>query len=63
MTPWPVRQTYDLVVVGRRLGFDLFVVGRRLAMILLAAAAYCAVVGLLVRSFGIRAISRGMPRP
>ena len=58
MTPWPVRQTFDLVVVGRRLGFDLVVVGRRLAL-LLAVAAYCAAVGLLVRTFEIRVISRG----
>ena len=48
MTPWPVRQTYDLVVIGRRLGFDL-VVGRRLGEMLLAVAAYCIAVGLLVR--------------
>ena len=54
MTPWPARQTYDLVVVGRRLGFDLIVVGRRLAMILLAVGAYCVVAGLLGRWFHVR---------
>jgi putative membrane protein len=59
MTPWPFRQTYDLVVVGRRLGFDLIVVGRRLAAILLAVAAYCALVCFLVRWFEVRVISRG----
>ena len=59
MTPWPVRQTYDLVVVGRRLGFDLVVVGRRLGAMLLAVAAYCAAAGLVVRTFEIRVISRG----
>jgi putative membrane protein len=59
MTPWPVRQTYDLVVIGRRLGFDLVVVGRRLGVMLLAVAAYCIAVGLLVQMFEIRVISRG----
>jgi ion channel-forming bestrophin family protein len=59
MTPWPVRQTFGLVVGGRRLGFDLVVVGRRLGVLLLAVAAYCTATGLLVRSFEIRVISRG----
>jgi ion channel-forming bestrophin family protein len=48
MTPWPVRQTFDLVVVGRRLG-----------VLLLAVAVYCSAVGLLVRTFEIRVIGRG----
>jgi ion channel-forming bestrophin family protein len=48
MTPWPVRQTFDLVVVGRRLG-----------LLLLAVAVYCSAVGLLVRTFEIRVIGRG----
>src|SRR4051794_34226439 len=59
MTPWPVRQTFDLVAVGRRLGFDLAVVGRRLGVMRLAVAAYCVAVLLLVREFEIRVISRG----
>jgi len=48
MTPWPVRQTFDVVVVGRRLG-----------VLLLAVAVYCSAVGLLVRTFEIRVIGRG----
>ena len=59
MTTWPVRQTFGLVVVGRRLGFDLVVVGKRLGVLLLAVAAYCSAVELLVRTFEIRVISRG----
>src|SRR4051794_34768912 len=59
MTSWPVRQTYGLVVIGRRLGFDLVVVGRRLGAMLLAVAAYCAAVVLLVRAFEISVLSRG----
>jgi putative membrane protein len=59
MIAWPVRQTYDLVVIGRRLGFDLVVVGRRLGVMLLAVAAYCMAVSLLVQTFEIRVLSRG----
>ena len=59
MTPWPVRQTFDLLVVGRRLGFDLLVVGKRLAVLLLAVAAYYVAAGLVVQSFELRVISRG----
>src|SRR4051794_18724582 len=59
MTPWPVRQTFDLVAVGRRLGFDLAVVGRRLGVMRLAVAAYCSAAVLLAREFEIRVISRG----
>ena len=59
MTTWPVRQTFGLVVVGRRLGFDLVVVGRRLGVLLLAVAAYCAAADLLVQTYEIRVISRG----
>ena len=48
MTPWPVRQTFDLVVVGKRLG-----------VLLLAVAAYCSAAGLLVRTFELRVIESG----
>jgi predicted membrane chloride channel (bestrophin family) len=59
MNPWPVGQTYDLVVIGRRLGFDLVVVGRRLGTVLLAVAAYCAAADLVARTLEMRVISRG----
>jgi putative membrane protein len=48
MTPWPVRQTFDLAIVGRRL-----------ALLLLAVAAYCTATGLLIRAYDIRMIGRG----
>jgi putative membrane protein len=48
MTPWPFRQTFDVIIVGQRLG-----------VMLLAVAAYCAAVGLLVQAFDVRVIGRG----
>ncbi len=59
MIPGPVRQTHNLVVLGRRVGFDIVVVGRRMAVMLLVVAAYCTAVAVLVRTLEIRVIGRG----
>ena len=40
MSPWPVRDTFDVLVFGRRL-----------AVLLLAVAAYYVAAGLIVQSF------------
>lgn len=48
MTPWPARETFDVVVVGRRLLF-----------VLLGVAIYCTIVGLIIRAFQIRVIELG----
>ena len=48
MIPWPARETFDVVVVGRRLG-----------MVLVAVALYCVSAGLVVRWYEIRPLELG----
>jgi putative membrane protein len=48
MTPWRPRETFDALVVGRRLGF-----------VLVAVAAYCVVAGLIARRLGLPALEVG----
>jgi putative membrane protein len=48
MTEWSARGTFDVMVVGRRLG-----------MVLLAVAAYCVLAGLVVRWFQVPVIELG----
>jgi ion channel-forming bestrophin family protein len=48
MTPWSIRKTFNVLVIGRRL-----------AVLLLAVAAYYVAAGLVVESFELRVIHRG----
>ena len=48
MTPWPVRNTFDILVIGKRL-----------AVLLLAVAAYYVAAGLVIQSFQLRVIRPG----
>jgi putative membrane protein len=48
MTTWPVRNTFDILVIGKRL-----------AVLLLAVAAYYVAVGFVIQSFQLRVIHRG----
>ena len=47
MTPWPARETFDVLVVGKRL-----------AVLLLAVAAYYVAVGFAMQTFQLRGIER-----
>ena len=48
MTPWSVRNTFDILVIGQRL-----------AILLFAVAAYYVVAGLVIQSFQLQVIRRG----
>jgi putative membrane protein len=48
MTPWPVRDTFDVLIIGKRL-----------ALLLLAVAAYYVAAGLVIQSLQLRLIERG----
>ena len=48
MTPWPVREVLDVLVIGKRLG-----------LLLLAVAVYYVAAGLAVQALELRAIDRG----
>ena len=48
MTPWPARDPFDLLVIGKRSG-----------VLLLAVAAYYVAAGLVVQSFQLQVIHRG----
>jgi putative membrane protein len=48
MTPWRARETFDVLVVGKRLG-----------VLMLAATAYCVAAALTVRWLDIRAVDWG----
>ena len=47
MISWPVRNTFDVMVIGKRL-----------AVLLLAVAVYYLAVGLVIQSFQLRVIHR-----
>jgi len=48
MTPWPVRDTFDILAIGKRL-----------AVLLLVAAAYYVAAALVIQLFQLRVIDRG----
>src|SRR5215212_3197356 len=48
MTPWPVRDTFDVLAIGKRL-----------AALLLAVAAYYVAIGSVVESLPLRVIDKG----
>jgi hypothetical protein len=48
MAPWPARNSFDILVIGKRL-----------AVLLLAVAAYYVVAGLVIQSFQLQVIRRG----
>jgi putative membrane protein len=48
MSPWSLRNTFDILVIGKRL-----------AILLFAVAAYYVVAGLVIRSFQLQVIHRG----
>lgn len=50
MTPWPVRDTFDVAVVGKRL-----------AALLLAVAIYYLATGYAIQSWNLPALERGAP--
>src|SRR4051812_43303804 len=47
MTPWPTRETFDVLVVGKRLG-----------VLLLAVTAYYMAAGYMIQTFELRGIER-----